>query len=122
MPKDSWTMRPEIRKAHNEIMQRKERLEADRKARLVALEVMKLILEKQCDIMDLKHLAFPGLSYALDCGWVTKEHEFYVLTVAGELMFSKLEQPAPNPDALPRVLLKARQLSNKADLESEVFA
>lgn len=121
MNRVSWVMRPENRKIHFAVAQREERLEADLKARIAALECMKLILEKPCTIMDLKHLAFPGLSYALDCGWVTKTDSIYELTNAGHIMFSKLEQPAPNADALPRVLMMARQISNKADLEQELI-
>lgn len=117
-----WVMRHENRKIHSAIVQREERLKADRKARLAALECMNLILEKPCTIMDLKHLAFPGLSYGMDCGWIIQQDGIYELTNAGHIMFSKLEQPVPNPDALPSVLLKARQLSNKADLETEVLA
>jgi hypothetical protein len=98
------------RERHIIRVRREENLQHDRIGRKAALEVLKVLSERPRDVLELSKLGllFPGLSYALEHGWVTREHSCYIVSNAGLVVFSKLEVQIQDPHIPARVLLKAR--------------
>lgn len=109
-------MCPIFREATIAKIAREEYLEHDKAHRKAALELLNHLFVRPLDIMEINALglAFPGLSYALEQGFVHRVNDVYTVSARGLLVHRKLEISTPDPDLIPRVLLKARALGGQA--------
>lgn len=104
-------LKPNEPTEHQRRNARAARLEGELIARAAALETIKYVAVNRCDILELieKKLAFPGLPYAIDCGWICKEGMYYTVTNAGHVIAPQLEKPISfDPDLFPRVWGKVK--------------